>query len=162
VNDKLDADLCKDFPALYRDRNAPMQRTAMCWGFSCGDGWHGIIRALSAGIAHALSPHVSGGGMKAGPGGYYECGFIVVVDQVKEKYGTLRFYYHSEPKPGVLAESVDEEYAYRVLGEIEGMVAMAERMSSITCENCGNQGTTNSEGWLSTECVPCREVRNER
>jgi len=158
VNDKLDADLCKDFPALYRDRNASMSQTCMCWGFSCGDGWHGILRELSAGITHALSPHVSGGNMKAATGGYYECGFSVVVDQVKEKYGTLRYYYHSEPKPGVLAESVDEEYALRIMGEIEGMITMAERMSSITCEGCGVPGVINSDGWLSTLCVSCREA----
>jgi len=153
---KLDADLCKDFPVLYKDRNAPKQETCMCWGFSCGDGWHGIIRELSAAITHATSPHVSGGNMKAASGGYYECGFNVVVGQVKEKFGTLRFYYHSEPKEGVLPEAIDERYAAEMAERIYGLVEMAERMSSITCEVCGNPGTLGGRGWMSTLCEPCR------
>ena len=44
---ELDEKLCKDFPLLYGDRNAPMQQTCMCWGFP-GNGWHKIIRDLSS------------------------------------------------------------------------------------------------------------------
>ena len=35
MNEELDNKLVKAFPLLYGDRNAPMQSTAMCWGFSC-------------------------------------------------------------------------------------------------------------------------------
>jgi len=58
----------------------------------------------------------------------------VVVDQVKEKFGTLRFYYHGG----------DEM--------IDGMVRMAESMSGLTCEECGKPGRTNNNGWLRTLC----------
>jgi len=46
VKKELDEALCKDFPLLYRDRNASMRSTCMCWGFP-GDGWEPIIRELS-------------------------------------------------------------------------------------------------------------------
>ena len=58
----------------------------------------------------------------------------VTVTQVKEKFGTLRFYY-----------SGGDEY-------IDGLVSMAESMSACTCEECGKPGRTNSGGWLRTLC----------
>ena len=35
MKEELDKKLVKAFPLLYGDRSAPMQSTAMCWGFSC-------------------------------------------------------------------------------------------------------------------------------
>ena len=63
----------------------------------------------------------------------------VTLDQVKEKFGTLRFYY-----------SGGDEY-------INGLVSMAESMSAITCETCGKPGTQTSGGWIKTICEPCVE-----
>jgi hypothetical protein len=59
----------------------------------------------------------------------------VTLDQVKEKFGTLRFYY-----------SGGDDY-------ISGLVSMAESMSGITCEECGKPGTSTSGGWIKTVCV---------
>ena len=47
MNEELDKKLVKSFPLLYGDRDAPMQSTAMCWGFP-GDGWFDIIWDLSS------------------------------------------------------------------------------------------------------------------
>jgi len=65
----------------------------------------------------------------------------VVVEQVKEKFGTLRFYYQG-----------GDEY-------IHGLVAMAESMTGVTCEECGNPGESYSGGWVRTLCRPCEEAR---
>ena len=67
----------------------------------------------------------------------------VVADQVKEKFGTLRFYYHGG----------DEE--------ISGMVRMAEAMSSVTCDVCGNPGTTKGPGWIRTLCETHRKKESK-
>jgi hypothetical protein len=58
----------------------------------------------------------------------------VVVSQVKEKFGTLRFYYHGGDKV------------------VDGMVRMAESMSAVTCEECGNSGERRGGGWIITLC----------
>ena len=58
----------------------------------------------------------------------------VIVSQVKEKFGGLRFY----------IDYGDDT--------IYGMIRMAESMSYRTCEVCGNPGEPNSEGWISTRC----------
>lgn len=74
---KYDELLCKRYPTIFRDRHASMQKTAMCWGFACGDGWFQLIDTLCAEIQH----HVEAA--QASP---------VIAVQVKEKFGALRFY----------------------------------------------------------------------
>jgi hypothetical protein len=59
------------------------------------------------------------------------------VQQVKEKFGTLRFYC-----PG-------NETIYKY-------VRMAEWLSSVTCEDCGKPGKANDSGWIQTLCDDCR------
>ena len=59
----------------------------------------------------------------------------VTVEQVKEKFGTLRFYYTG-----------GDDY-------ISGLVSMAESMSGVTCETCGKPGTSTRGGWIKTACV---------
>lgn len=68
----------------------------------------------------------------------------VVVQQVKEKFGSLRFYY-----------SGGDDY-------IGGLVSMAESMSGITCEECGAPGETGGTGWITTLCEKHRQEREER
>jgi hypothetical protein len=58
----------------------------------------------------------------------------VTLDQVKEKFGTLRFYYTGGDD------------------EIRGMVRMAESMSGVICEECGSPGTQTQGGWIKTAC----------
>lgn len=58
----------------------------------------------------------------------------VVAQQIKEKFGTLRFY----------ARGGDEATG--------GMIHMAECMSAVTCEQCGAPGTTAGRGYIQTLC----------
>ena len=58
----------------------------------------------------------------------------VVVTQIKEKFGGLRFYH----------EGGDEHIA--------GLVAMSEAMTSFICEECGSLGKRRSGGWIRTLC----------
>lgn len=58
----------------------------------------------------------------------------VTVEQVKEKYGTLRFYV--------------SQYTHT----IGALIHMAESMSAKTCETCGAPGKMTGRGWLSVRC----------
>lgn len=60
--------------------------------------------------------------------------------QIKEKFGTLRLY---------AASGGHDPY-------VRGVVDMAETMSSLTCDQCGNAGETRGSGWLSTRCEACK------
>jgi hypothetical protein len=56
------------------------------------------------------------------------------ISQVKEKFGTLRI------------------YADYITDYQHGAINMAENMSAVTCEVCGDRGTLRGGGWLRTLC----------
>jgi len=83
--------------------------------------------------------------------------------QVKEKFGSLRFYY----KPS-------KDYAERTKGSfmvfcdpLNAFVKFTERLATITCEECGltdfdlvkSDITKGKSSWIKTLCDSCREER---
>ncbi len=138
MREELDKLLCEKYPRMFVNRNADMRETAMCWGFEHGDGWFNIINALCANMQHHID-WKNGQRERLLKDNPYDQKIRdevpqVVVDQVKEKFGTLRFYYHGGDDT------------------IDGMVRMAESMSAFTCEKCGAPGKMRGRGWLYTAC----------
>lgn len=121
---ELDEELCRKYPQIFCNRHAPMTQTAMCWGFDCGDGWYNIIDAVCVMIQNRERNNKLNNVVMP----------PVIATQVKEKYGTLRFYYTGS-----------DDY-------IDGVVAMAEYMSGVTCETCGAPGEIREDGWIRTLC----------
>lgn len=138
MRDELDKQLCEKYPKIFANRHKHMTETAMCWGFECGDGWYNIIDQLCANIQSHIDWNNSQRErlLKDNPHNLTIPNEVpqVVAEQVKEKFGTLRFYY----------QGGDDK--------IDGMVRMAESMSSVTCEECGKPGTTGGKGWIHTAC----------
>jgi hypothetical protein len=135
MNNELDAKLCEEFPEIFAQRNMSMQETCMCWGFACGDGWYQIIHDLCSVIKNHiwnLNNSIDYTNKKEGKEEpHVNCQAV----QVKEKFGTLRFY-----------TNYDDEY-------IAGAIHMAEHVSERTCEVCGKAGELKDiHGWLSTTC----------
>ena len=63
--------------------------------------------------------------------------------QVKEKFGSLRFYYSGGD------------------AQVDGMVSLAAHMSYYICIDCGSrEHLGRTEGWVSTKCQSCAE-KNE-
>jgi len=123
---ELDEKLVKEFPLLFKDRHASEMKTAMCWGFDCGDGWYFLIHHLCSTIQGRIdsNPH-----MKLPQ---------PTVFQVKEKFGSLRFY----------VDFADDE--------TRGMIWLAEHMSAYICEKCGKEGRIIYErGWYRCRCYSC-------
>jgi hypothetical protein len=181
MKQELDKLLCEKYPKMMVNRNKPMMETCMCWGFECGAGWFNILDQLMGNIQHHIdwkikqrdgaikyndmAAQAKAGNfdlfeedMKALPNDEYKEKRLaeiiagdfrevpdvipqVTLDQVKEKYGTLRFYYSG-------GDDV-----------IDGMVRMAESMTEVTCEECGNVGERRGGGWIHTFCTPCEEAR---
>jgi hypothetical protein len=129
MREDLDKRLCTEFPLLYRDRRGDPRATCMCWGFP-GDGWFRILHELSS----KLEPLIT-----AQPDDQRS-----VAVQVKEKFGTLRFYMEGEDS--------------RMLD----LIQEAERQSASTCEMCGIQGRLREGGWLKTLCDWCAAKRDRR
>ena len=130
MRDELDSSLVAKYPKMFQNRYKSMQETAMCWGFECGDGWYNILNSLCANIqSHIDWKQEQKEKYNRGDG----CP-QVVVDQVKEKFGGLRFYYHGGDDT------------------VDGMVRMAESWAACTCETCGESGTIRGGGWIRTLC----------
>ena len=137
MKQEYDTYLCTTYPKMFVNRYKPMTETTMCWGFECGNGWYHIINQLCANIQH----HIDWRNRKNKLDSNQPIVPQVTVDQVKEKFGTLRFYYTG-----------GDDY-------IDGLVSMAESMSGVTCEECGNPGSTVGRGWLTTLCEKHAEER---
>jgi len=114
--------LFEKYPSLFSQKDLPMTQTCMCWGFECGDGWFKIIDELCEKIQKRCEEK-----------GYNE----LKVVQVKEKYGTLRFYLN-----------FGED-------EIDKYITEAEEKSAKTCEICGKKGKLIAEAWYVVRCKKC-------
>ena len=156
MKQELDEALCAKYPLIFKDRNADMRTTAMCWGFSCGDGWYNILDTLcglltsdyrQAKDRYGYLAEVGVGGILYGTKTVTqedidvakqkmeeEAAKVPVAVQVKEKFGGLRFYVQA---------STDKHYHY---------ISFAESMSYRTCEVCGSPGERYTDGWHQVLC----------
>ena len=95
----------------------------MGFGFECGPGWYKIIEKLTEDINAIVQREK------------LECCYAT---QIKEKYGTLRYYLSTETD------------------EMSDLILEAEDESEQTCEVCGNPGEmTKDKWWLKVRCNEC-------
>lgn len=90
-----------------------------------GPGWNRILAQLNAKLS-MLDPDYK-------------------ILQIKEKFGTLRFYYETNTALFSIKEAMNRYVRY------------AEIESSKICEQCGVEGTLISRkiGWMKTRCKDC-------
>ena len=130
MNEYFDRTLVADFPQLYRQRSLSMHQTCMNWGFDTGDGWERLIRDLSQHLEF-LNENAP---------------VHIEAAQVKEKFGSMRFYVDIE------GEKPWRDLAYALIDAAEGR-------SAHTCEWCGDWGKQRGGGWIRTLCDKCDEER---
>ena len=76
----------------------------------------------------------------------------ISVEQVKSKYGELRFYYFHEDN----GEDGELECEFKLQDEVESIVEKWVAKSKTTCEWCGKPGSLhNSSGWMEVLCDKC-------
>ncbi len=90
-------------------------------GFACSPGWWPMLETLCATIQDHID-HSKG-----------KCS-QVIVEQIKEKFGTLRFY-----------ASGGDEFT-------DGAISFAESLSNQMCEECGAPGKRIGGDWIRTLC----------
>ncbi len=152
IINRLKNELMDKYPLLYADRHESMQRTAMCWGLEVGQGWLPLIDELSAKLEKVIEKFI-----QDNPN--LPCAQCVELkdnhknedhvyqsshpraSQVKEKYGTLRFY---------ISGCTDE---------IDALISDAERRSAKICEECNSPGQQYGGGWVTTLCEECAKSR---
>lgn len=132
MDTKLEKELSERFPLILRDMGGDPKRTCMAWGIECGDGWHRLLETAMEKIQFVCDSSAKSGHPAQ-----------LVATQIKEKYGTLRFYYSVEGSCPV-AEGV-----------LEDVVSSAELASSRICEVTGEPGDLCVRGgWYRTLSRP--------
>lgn len=90
------------------------------------EGWHWLLAATAEWIREIGVP----------PG--------FKTDQVKQKFGTLRFYWH--------ADAAENGAAQVNRTQVSNIIRTAEWVSGAVCEVCGAPGSIRPAGWIRTLC----------
>lgn len=123
--------------AKHMEERFPKMFSGKYGGFACGEGWWPIIETLCANI----QSHTDWWNKNRETRPVVE---QVVVEQIKEKFGGLRFYYTGGDD------------------QISGMVRMAEAWADHSCEECGAPGKSREGGWIKTLCDEHEAKRQAR
>jgi len=118
----LEKKLVEKYPKIFSQKDLPPNQSLMCFGFECGDGWYDLLDDLCGKIQAYVDE-----------GNYSQ----IEATQVKEKFGTLRFYING-----------GDDYIWDVIEK-------AEVESGKICEQCGAPGKVRGKGWLFTMCDLC-------
>lgn len=116
MNDQNFDKLKQDFPLLYAH---------LSW-IECGDGWFDLIYDLSGQLELLIQKYRE----------EIDCAedYYPFAEQVKEKYGELRFYMSTESD------------------KMSRLIETATKRSMEICEVCGKTGKFIVEGWMMTRC----------
>ena len=165
---ELETQIISKYPNIFKNCSKSPQESCMSFGLEVGDGWFNIINTLCESLTYMFTSSVEVDRHDAerlniapitwkGTTNYY---FHikppqVIADQVKEKFGTLRFYYHLEFDPVNLDLVNTGKYPSLVAANeryenfICGIIHFAETASGRTCEVTGSAGELHSRGgWV--------------
>ena len=127
MREELENKLYERYPELFALKDNPS--SCMIFGIGCGDGWYNIMLSLCSTIQYYTDD-------KRRENPDFES---IKFDQIKEKFGQLRIY----------TSGYDEA--------VNQMINLAETLSGLTCENCGNPGKVRYTGWNTCRCDGCQQ-----
>ena len=165
MTQELENKIVTKYPNLFKNRDKSPKESLMCFGCEHGDGWYSIIDNL-CGYINNLSENRSfllklkDEFKNEENHGYYSFHCPdVIFDQIKEKYGTLRVYWHfdavenyEELKTQLENPNSLDEHIKGYSDVVENAIEFSEYLSSITCEKTGKPGKLYSDGWCVTLC----------
>lgn len=128
------------FPEMFKDRRYG--------GFAVGEGWWPMLETLCSTIQSHIK-HNNERRARLLEKNEYNVEIPdeippVKIEQIKEKFGTLRFYYQG-----------GDDF-------VHGAAWLAESLSGIICEECGAPGERRSGGWVRTLCDKHEAERQAR
>jgi hypothetical protein len=118
--------LIKKFPSIFKDYNKRKEgiNSPFAWyGIECGNGWLPLINDLCTELD-------------------LMCPDQITAQQVKEKFGMLRFY---------IKYDGDGSWKFP-----QSIISKYENRSATICEYCGRHGSLNDNGWIKCLCDECR------
>lgn len=164
MKEELQKKLENKYPFMTRKESLEEQEAAgyihnVYWAFGCecGDGWYLLLDNMCAEITEA----------------YKQKGLPVdiVVKQIKEKFGTLRFYYitEGEESSSLYIDSLDKgtfRFSHNQRDIDKKVRAIVDKycdLSKTVCEKCGSVGKLRRDlPWIQTLCDSCYEEMIKR
>ena len=182
---ELQDKLYEKYPKLFGQKDLSMRYTAMCWGIETGNGWYNIIdnacriiqwhitqsrkeRAMALAHNRRLQKAIDGNTKDLER--FYDKLYTdktQIPERVKEEVEKKRFRPVKEAIPQIQFTQIKEKFGTLRMytngydDYIDGVVALAEMMSSVTCEVCGVPGRQTSGGWVQTLCVRCAKQQGK-
>ena len=132
MNEELELQLIAKYPDILKLYKEPISETCMGWGMECDDGWYNLLDECLEELEY-LCHKFSTEDRKV----------EIRAEQIKEKFGTLRFYTTIEN-----ATELERKILNRVIDN-------AETDSANICEVTGNNGKfckSNTTRWYKTLC----------
>lgn len=120
MNETLQAILLNKYKILRTSMNESYNTSFSIFGIQCEDGWFSLLDKLCYDIELCLDDDEE-----------------FIVNQIKQKWGGLRFYYDTDSKSS---------------DKIDSLVSLAEEQSFTICEICGKSGETVQTKGMWTLC----------
>lgn len=141
MKEHLEQKLYNIAPILYQQHTLNMQQTCMCWGFETPDTWFNLLYELSSKLEN-LNKKLQ------------KDNISIQAIQVKEKFGSLRFYYD------IINNSNNDNINISELSkQVQDLIDFAEKKSWDICCFCGKPATTTTAGWINRVCDNCVKER---
>ena len=118
------------------------QTSPMSYGIGVGDGWFQLVLEICELLEQVRQ----------------RTGIVYRADQIKEKFGGLRFYCSDDRR--LLPMTPDRRAKWNKL--VSEFIMKKSFQSESICESCGGDGTMTSGGWKKCLCERCNEDRYKR
>jgi len=141
LDSEFDTFMCQSFPGLFIQRHQDMSITCMCWGFCIGRGWRNILYNLCLDLQKICD----------------KTKIDIQFTQIKEKYGSARFYYDTR-----MPVICDKLKLTEINNEILLLINESEDKTYTTCAACGKEYKRKKQetGWIKSICNNCDIIRN--
>ena len=157
---ELELKLQEDFPFMRQNKTKGEHNIYKKWGIECSSGWYQLIHDLCLEITNRYAVD--------------EVSLDIVIQQIKEKFVSLRFYYSYEDAEcpiqafDFLGNGMSirfrppntgcNEKIKNLRSDIAKIVRRYEEKSKTICEECGRAGNVRMDMlWKKTLCDDCYE-----
>ena len=141
THDECQQYMYNTYPDFFQEKSLPMDQTCMCWGCEIGIGWFPILDDACRQLKRIQK----------------STGITVVWEQIKEKFGSARFYYRiTNPYADTNNKINDVQHDWYEV--ISSVIERAERLTEHTCAECGEQyfhDPISLHGWIYDLCKDC-------
>ena len=130
MDKEIELKLVEKYPKILRDYGKSPMESCLAFGFEFSNGWEKLIEECLEKLQYFIDLCSKDGRE-----------FDVILNQAKEKFGSLRFYVSTYGVNDIENDIIDD------------IISEAERKSTQTCEETGEYGTICKRGgWLKTLC----------